>query len=110
MTNQVGNNNIILKKALESVNLGGAFLTQVELNTNALKKAQQEYSEELGEKFMKNVIRKDIKISDIEKEFRPILCYCPNTNAVFDYSNLILEMNILDSNRINVLKKSIGLE
>ena len=49
----------------------------------------------MGGKFFQTSIRKDIRVSEIETIFKPILDYAPNTNAVYDYTRLILEMNIL---------------
>lgn len=89
---------------------GGAFITQVETITNSYKNTKRRYEDELENKFLKTAIRKDTKISDIEKKFRPILSYCPDTNAVFDYAHLIIEMQILDESSERILKKSIGFE
>lgn len=95
---------------LTSVALGGVFITQVETNTNIFKDLKGNYEEELSDKFLLTPIRKDVKVSEIETEFKPILEYCPNTNAVFDYANLLLEMNILDDAAQHLLAQSIGKE
>ncbi|MBO5093185.1 MAG: AAA family ATPase [Lachnospiraceae bacterium] len=93
---------------IDSLNFGGAFITHSETNTISYRSAAENYAETLGNKFFRTSIRKDIKISEIEKCFRPILEYCPNTNAVFDYSNLLLEMKILDEHSESILRRSIS--
>ncbi|MFR5450696.1 MAG: hypothetical protein ACLTIG_04710 [Roseburia hominis] len=47
-------------------------------------------------------------MSEIETIFKPILDYAPNTNAVYDYTRLILEMNILPEDKKKVLEYAIG--
>lgn len=93
---------------LESIQFGGTFITQAETNTNIYKDLKENYSTELGAKFFATPIRKDIKISEIETNFRPILEYCPDTNAVFDYAKLLLEFDILDAASASRLENSIG--
>lgn len=95
---------------LDTVSFGGAFLTQVETNTNIFKGLKENYEEELCERFLTTPIRKDVKVNEVETKFMPILDYCPNTNAVFDYAGLLLEMNILDEEAACLLSKSIGRE
>lgn len=94
---------------LDTIQFGGAFITQAEPNTNIYKDVCAEYVNELGSKFFTTPIRKDIKISEIETNFRPVLEYCPDTNAVFDYAKLLLEFNILDSEAAAHLRSSIQL-
>lgn len=93
---------------LDNPELLGVFITQAELNTKACKNMRNEYESELNEKFFKTLIRKDTKISDMNSSLKPILELAPNTNAVFDYCELILEMRILDDEANTVLKKTIG--
>lgn len=93
---------------IDNIQFGGAFITQAETNTNIYKAIKSNYSGELGSHFYNTPIRKDIHISELETNFNPILTYCPNTNAVFDYSNLLLELDILDSNSAAILRNSIG--
>lgn len=93
---------------LENANFLGAFITQAETNTNVYKDLKMSYESELNTKFLKTPIRKDIKIAEIETVFEPILKYNADTNAVFDYGNLLLELNILDDVAANILKKSLG--
>lgn len=94
---------------ISTLNFGGAFITHSEVNTVSYRESVKDYADTLGEKFFKTSIRKDIKISEIEKGFRPILVYCPDTNAVFDYSKLLLEMRILDKESEKILNQSISL-
>ena len=77
------------------------------MNTNLYQGLHESYTEELKGKFLKTAIRKDIKIGEIETNFQPIMEYAPNTNAVFDYSRLLLELNILDSDSERLLKMAI---
>jgi len=91
---------------ISSIEFGGAFITQAEVNTKSYKETRDKYEKELADKFMSTAIRKDIRVSDIEKEYRPVLEYCPNTNAVFDYAKLILEMGILDNKARALLENS----
>lgn len=100
-------NYIVEEHELDSIKLG-AFITQAETNTNVFKALFANYSNELVEKFYKVPIRKDIKVSEIETNFCPILEYCPDTNAVFDYSRLILEMNILPPEDAQRLEAAIS--
>ena len=64
--------------------------------------------DELGAKFLNTPIREDIKISEIETVFKPILEYAQDTNAVYDYSKLLLEMNILPEDKKQILEYAIG--
>lgn len=93
---------------IESIEFAGVFITQAEPNTNIYKGIMENYREELGEKFLRTAIRKDIKVSEIETNFRPVLEYCPNTNVVFDYAKLILELGLLDKETEEQLKQCIG--
>lgn len=103
-------NNILYIKdehGLDYPEFAGAFITQAEPNTNVFKDLTEAYKEQLGDKFLKTFIRKDIKISEIETNFKPILEYNANTNAVFDYAELLLELDILDFASAQTLKNSI---
>lgn len=90
------------------IEFGGAFITQAETNTNVYHGLAETYTLELGDKFLKTPIRKDIKVSELETNFAPILEYCPDTNALFDYSSLILELGILDTQTAEQLKAAIS--
>lgn len=93
---------------IENANFLGTFITQVEMNTNIFKELNNSYNEELGAKYLKTPIRKDIKISEMETIFQSLLSYAPNTKAIFDYSHLLLELNILPSDKVFALKNAIG--
>ncbi len=99
---------IIEEHELDTLKFGGTFITHAEINTNVYKDLRESYAEELRNHFFLTPIRKDIRISEIETVFRPILEYSPNTNAVLDYSHLILEMNILSDEDADLLKSSIS--
>lgn len=93
---------------IEDLDFLGVFITQAELNTNIYKDLRETYEKELGSKFLRTPIRKDKNISETETEFKPILEHSPNTNAVFDYARLLLELNILDNDAAQMLKCAIG--
>lgn len=103
-----------IQKIKEQYNLDvqflGAFFTRAESNTNLYKDLSDAYKQELEDKYFQSSIRKDIRVSEIETRFVPILEYAPNTNAVFDYAKLILEMGILDARQEKMLKEAIGEE
>lgn len=94
---------------IDNVQLGGAFITQAEIATNIYKDIKECYLSELGGKFYHTPIRKDVKISEIETNFKPILSYAQDCRAVFDYSVLLLEMNILDAASTELLQRAIHL-
>ena len=74
----------------------GAFLTQVNPSTIAVKERIREYKESIPDYFFNTYIRKDTKIAQIESEFKPILEHSLDSNALLDYSHLLLELGILD--------------
>lgn len=94
---------------ITAMNFGGAFITQAEVGTNIYKQLHAAYLSELGNAYYTTAIRKDIKISEVATNFQPILEYCPDTNAVFDYCNLLLEMKVLDDYSTELLQKSIAV-
>lgn len=98
----------IKKEHLVDVEFAGTFLTQAETNTNLFKDVKENYKQELSKKFLHSTIRKDVKIGEMETKLQPLLQYAPNTNAIFDYANLILELNILDETSTKILKESIS--
>lgn len=93
---------------IDSLQFKGAFITQAETNTNIFRGIRENYKSELGARFLNTAIRKDIKICEIETNYIPILQYCADTNAVFDYSRLILELGILDDASQQILAASIN--
>ena len=93
---------------IENAHFLGTFITQVETNTNIFKELKETYATELGAKFLKTPIRKDIKVSEVETVFKPLLTYAPNTNAVFDYAALLLELGILPEDKADILKEAVG--
>lgn len=95
---------------LSALKFGGTFITQAETNTVIFKDLYKDYSESLAQSFLKTAIRKDIKVCELESLYQPLLQYCPNSNVVFDYSKLILELNILDSKSSKELAHAINLD
>lgn len=81
---------------IENLDFLGVFITQAEVKTNVYKDINAAYTENLGAHFLKTPIRKDTKIPEIETDFKPILQHSPDTNAVFDYARLLLELKILN--------------
>lgn len=83
----------------------GAFLTQVNPSTIAVKERIREYKESIPDYFFNTYIRKDTKIAQIESEFKPILEHSLDSNALLDYSHLLLELGILD----DLSKQRLGM-
>ncbi len=94
---------------LEQLIFGGAFITKAETTTISFRDGEQKFHNSLGTRLMASVIRKDVKMIELAQSLKPVLLYCPNTNAVFDYAKLILEMEILPPDGTLLLKHSIGL-
>lgn len=93
---------------LENPKIGGVFMTQAETNTIIYKDLATLYNDTLGDLFCRTCIRKDIKICEINKSFQPVLSYCPDSNAVYDYFKLIEELDILDDSGTAALKSCFG--
>lgn len=93
---------------LNSLEFGGAFLVATEPGTILHRNIVEQYENELGNKYLKSYIRKDIKVAEMETYFKPLMTHAPSSNALFDYGNLLLEMNILPTHQVNVLKKALG--
>lgn len=95
---------------LENVKFLGTFLAQVKTNTVIFRDYREAYAEELDSQFFKTPIREDIKVQEIGSVFESVLTYCPNTNAVFDYAELLLETGLLDAEKQEMLKQAIGVD
>lgn len=93
---------------LEHIEFLGAFITQAKTNTNIYKDLNSSYIEQMGSKFMKTPIRDDIKVPEMETVFKPILEYAQDTNVVYDYSRLLIELNILPEDKKKILEYAIG--
>ena len=74
------------------------------------KDLTESYETMLEGDFLKTAIRKDIKVCELESVFKPLLQYCPNSNVVYDYSRLILELKILDDAANQMLAHAINLD
>lgn len=101
-------NRIIEEHDIVTLNFLGAFLTQAELRTNAYKNNKEDLEKALGVKFIDAAIRKDTAINDMNTDLRPLMETRPNTNAIFDYSALLLEMGVLDCEAESILRKCIS--
>lgn len=86
----------------------GAFVTQANQRTNVYRERVAQYSQELGDKFLKTSIRRDTQVEQVESKMVPMLEHSKSSNALYDYACLLLEMNILDSESTNLLRESIG--
>lgn len=80
---------------LDNLQFLGVFATQVNPIANAYKEYRAMCERDLQGKFFKTAIRQDTKISEVEQRFQPVLKYCPKSNAIKDYVQLILELQIL---------------
>lgn len=81
---------------LESPQFLGAFITQANVITRAFKETSDAFTKSMNNMFFETVIRQDTKINDIQRRFEPLLKY-PNSRALYDYCNLLLEMGILNT-------------
>lgn len=93
---------------LDKIEFLGTFLTQVEINTNVYKDLKEYYQNDLGNKFFRTPIRKDIKVSEIQTVFKPVLEYCPDANVVYDYAMLLLELGIMENEEKQILQNAIN--
>ncbi len=104
-------NYIIEEHDLESLHFLGAFFTQVNPRTNIFREMTQKCSDdfsnaEIEGKFFHTFIRMDTKINEINVNFGSLLKH-PESNALIDYAQLLLEMQILDPESEKILKDSI---
>lgn len=82
---------------LERPRFLGAFITQANVITKAFKETSKAFNKSMDNMFFDTAIRQDTKINDIQRRFEPLMKY-PNSRALNDYCNLLLEMGILDTN------------
>ena len=101
-------NNIIEEHDIENLHFLGAFLTQAEVRTKAYKNNRLDIEIALGEKFIKTAVRKDTAICDMNTDMLPLLQSKPNTNAIFDYSSMLIELGLLDQKAEDILRQSIS--
>ena len=85
--------------------------TQVNPRTNIFREMTQKCSDdfsnaEIEGKFFHTFIRMDTKINEINVNFGSLLKH-PESNALIDYAQLLLEMQILDPESEKILKDSI---
>lgn len=93
---------------LEQVNFLGVFITQAESRTNAFKERIKDYESEIGDKLFSTCIRRDTKIEQMESKHIPMLELSTESNALVDYCNLLLEMDILPESAQELLMRSVS--
>lgn len=91
---------------LDDLQFLGVFATQVNPIANAYKEYRAMCELELQDKFFHAAIRQDTKISEVEQRFHPVLQYCPKSNAVKDYVQLLLEMKVMNDADQQILEKA----
>ena len=95
---------------IDSICFKGVFITQAEPGTKLYRDIRKGYTQELGDRFLDTPIRKTVAIQEIETHFSPMLLYKPNNNAVFDYAELLLALDILNWEDSKKLRVAIGKE
>ena len=104
---------LLLKKIYEmrelnpEIDILGIFFTKVESNTRVFKLISSSLKEELSEKIMNTNIRKDINTTNSNTEYIPLPYYNLASPAVTDYMELIIELNILSSQKQKELKYAV---
>lgn len=93
---------------IDTIEFSGAFITQAETGTVIYRSLRENYMNELCGRFYSTCIRKDIRISEIETAFIPVMEYCPDSRAVYDYSSLLLEMQILEPAAQTLLSRTLS--
>lgn len=91
------------------INLCGVFESQADARTDNFKILSSQYTDLLGEKYLPHV-RKDVKLAELNTTFCPISTFMlgPKSNrsgAILDYMQLILNLNILDTDTFDKLTK-----
>ena len=86
--------NSIKEELNEDLEFLGIFLTKAEPNTVSFREMFEAYQNELGDKFLKTYIRKDISVKESTILLQPLLTYDPACRAIEDYSNLLKKLNI----------------
>jgi len=76
--------------------IAGAFITAAEPYTVAYREMRQEYIDEVGGIFKDCPVRKDTNVSNLQRKLQPMLPTYANSNFVYDYCNLLLQMDFLD--------------
>lgn len=105
-------NYIIEEHDLDNVKFLGTFFVQANPRTKNFREMMAEKSEDfsaagLEDKFFKSFIRMDDKINLINNKFISLLDF-PTSNALIDYTNLLLETGILDENSRQILESAIS--
>lgn len=105
-------NYILEEHELENLTFLGTFFVQANPRTKNFKELFAEKSEDfsaagLEDKFFKSYIRMDDKINVINSKFISLLDF-PTSNALIDYTKLLLETGILDDETKEILEAAIA--
>lgn len=92
---------------VDSVKFGGVFLTDIDKRTNRHKEWIETYKKEFQTSYLNSFIRSSVKVGDMESKCIPLMKLKDNGEVLYDYSCLLLEMNILNSTDEAVLKNII---
>lgn len=103
---------IIEEHEIDTLNFLGTFFVQVNPRTNNFKDLFREINEEfcdadMENNFLKTYIRSDDKINKINTQFISLLDF-PTSNALIDYTKLLLETGILDEESKEILESAIS--
>ena len=103
---------IIEEHELQNLTFLGAFFTQVNPRTNIFKEMTGQCKTNFSlagfhGKLFHTYIRSDTKINEINASFDSLLHY-PESNALIDYANLLLETGLLDPKSSQILKEAIS--
>ena len=93
---------------LDHVKFLGTFMTQVNPRTTMVKERTLDYQKNIPDLLFHTYIRNDTKVAQMESKFVPMLEHSLESNALFDYCHLLMEMGILPDQVEQKLRCSIG--
>ena len=93
---------------LDHVKFLGTFMTQVNPRTTMVKERTLDYQKNIPDLLFHTYIRNDTKVAQMESKFVPMLEHSLESNALFDYCHLLMEMEILPDQVAQKLRCSIG--
>ncbi|OQY09224.1 MAG: chromosome partitioning protein ParA [Fusobacteriia bacterium 4572_132] len=83
----------IVKEDLnDQLEIGGVFLTIVDLRTNQYEKVRNILSDYFNDKLFTSVIRRNVKLSEAYGNAQTIFEYAATSNGAKDYSDLVKEL------------------
>lgn len=88
----------------ENLEFLGVFLNKVNKQTTLFKNLYQNYTDELGERFIKQYIRHDNRAKESATAFIPLFHYDKKCKAIQDYKDLLINLNILNKDDIKKLE------